>query len=90
MKTILKNSLAILILSVMTITGAKSQNLEGYKYTGSFQPEKNLVVNQFQFNGYTNYWHNIFREEVRYGNLFKMTNPRIDYTIAQSKIDMAT
>lgn len=90
MKTILKNSLAILILSVMTITGAKSQNLEGYKYTGSFQPEKNLVTNQFQFNGYTNHWHNIFNEEIRYGNLFKMTNPRIDYTIAQSKIDMAT
>ncbi|MBI5010560.1 MAG: hypothetical protein HZB98_13145, partial [Bacteroidia bacterium] len=46
--------------------------------------------NQFQFNGYTNYWHNIFRDQIRYGNLFKLSLPKLDYTIAQARTDMAT
>ena len=45
---------------------------------------------QFQFNGYTNHWHNIFRDQIRYGNLFKITLPKVDYTIAQARVDMAT
>jgi hypothetical protein len=90
MKTLLKATSVILIVFSFMMSDATSQNLDGYKYTGTFQPDKNMVVNQFQFNGYTNYWHNVFKEEIRYGNLFKIVNPRMDYTIAQNKIDMAT
>jgi hypothetical protein len=65
------------------------QSLDGYKYSGSFNPDENAVVTNFQFNGYTNYWHDISRDWIRYGNLFKIAAPNVDYTIAQSKVDIA-
>ena len=52
-------------------------------------PDQNAVKTSFQFNGYTNYWHDISRNWVRYGNLFKIAAPDVDYTIAQSKRDIA-
>jgi len=77
------------MLFALISMAAYSQSLDNYKYNGSFNPEENAVRTNFQFNGYTNYWHNIYRENVRYGNLFKMTVPKVDYTIAQSKVDVA-
>ena len=68
---------------------AYGQNLDSYKYNGSFNPDENAVVTNFQFNGYTNYWHDIYHDWIRYGNLFKIAAPRVDYTIAQSKVDIA-
>ena len=73
---------------MLSIT-ASSQNLDGYKYNGSFNPAENAVTTHFQFNGYTNYWHDIYRDWISYGNLFKMAIPKVDYTIAQSKVDIA-
>ena len=74
----------------ITVMTATAQNLDAFKYNGSFQPEQNKVTSQFQFNGYTNHWHDIYREQIRYGNLFKMVVPRMDYTITQNKVDLAT
>ncbi len=80
----------VVILTGLTAIESNGQGLDGFRYTGTFQPDKNMITNQFQFNGYTNHWHNIFNDEIRYGNLFKMTVPKMDYTIAQARIDMAT
>jgi len=66
-----------------------AQNLEDYQFKGTFTPEANVVKTNFQFNGYTNYWHDIYRENITYGNLFKMAIPETDYSIAQTKVDMA-
>ena len=55
----------------------------------TFNPEKNIISNSFQFNGYTNYWHDIRNNWISYGNLFKIAVPDADYTIAQSKVDIA-
>ena len=90
MKTSCKNhhSLAVLFTLFLTITG-NSQSLDGYKYNGAFDPDENAVTGTFQFNGYTNYWHDIYHEWISYGNLFKIAIPKVDYTIAQSKIDVA-
>ncbi|MCE5346539.1 MAG: hypothetical protein LLG13_09680 [Bacteroidales bacterium] len=66
-----------------------SQNLDAYKYNETFYPDKNTVTTSSQFNGYTNYWHDIYREKISYGNLFKCAIPNINYTIAQSKLDIA-
>ena len=68
---------------------AYAQNLDDYKYNGSFKPDENAVITSFQFNGYTNYWHDIYQDWIRYGNLFKIAVPNVDYTIAQSKVDIA-
>ncbi len=91
MKTIFRKFfLTAFILAGVAVSISRSQNLDGFKYTGSFQPDKNMVTTQFQFNGYTNYWHNIFRDQIRYGNLFKISLPKMDYTIAQTRVDLAT
>ena len=55
----------------------------------SFDPKANKVITDFRFNGYTKYWHDIFNNNIHYGNLFKLTLPDADYTIAQSKLDIA-
>jgi len=81
------------VLSVFGIIWSGSliqaQNLDDFKYTGSFDPLGNSVTTHFQFNGYTNYWHDIYRKWIRYGNLFKIAVPNVEYTIAQSKVDIA-
>jgi hypothetical protein len=90
MKTFLrKHQLLTSVLSVLLSITANSQNLDGYKYSGSFNPSGNAVTTHFQFNGYTNYWHDIYRDWISYGNLFKMAVPNVEYTIAQSKVDIA-
>lgn len=80
--------LALLIFSLIYGCGSNS-GVNGYKYNGSFYPDKNTVKTNFQYSGYTNYWHSISRDWIRYGNLFKMVVPNADYTIAQSKVDIA-
>jgi len=90
MNNFLKKYYALPALALALISGtAYGQNLDGYKYNGSFNPDENVVVTNFQFNGYTNYWHDIYRDWIRYGNLFKIAAPNVDYTIAQSKVDIA-
>jgi hypothetical protein len=66
-----------------------SQNLDDFKFNDSFHPDKNKISTDFQFNGYTNYWHDFKNDEIRYGNLFKIAVADINYTIAQSKEDIA-
>jgi hypothetical protein len=66
-----------------------AQNLEDFKFKGSFTPVTNIIKNDFQFNGYTNHWHDIYNDEIRYGNLFKQSVPDVQKTIAQSKLDIA-
>ena len=77
------------LLMVLSSTLTTAQNLDGFKYNGSFDPTGNAVTTSFQFNGYTNYWHDIYRSWIRYGNLIKIAIPNVEYTIAQSKVDIA-
>ncbi|MEI6678947.1 MAG: hypothetical protein WCL21_10095, partial [Mariniphaga sp.] len=90
----MKNSFVsyyLLPLMVLLLTGniASAQNLDGFKYNGSFNPDRDAVTTEFQFNGYTNYWHDSYRKWIRYGNLVKIAIPNVEYTIAQSKVDIA-
>ena len=66
------------------------QQLEDLKYLPD-DPQllENTVKSDYQFNGYTNYWHDVYRDWYRYGNLFKMTTPDVARTIMQSKVDIA-
>src|SRR4030067_2154862 len=48
-----------------------------------------IIKTPGQFNGYTNYWHNIFWEWQQYGNIFQLSIPDVARTIAQSKVDTA-
>jgi hypothetical protein len=76
------------VLTMFTLAGY-SQGLNDFIYSGSPEPGKNMVTTGFQFNGYTKYWHDIRHDWISYGNLFKIAVPDRDYTIAQSKADIA-
>jgi hypothetical protein len=81
---------AILVLVLAWISGiSNAQDLGDYQYKDSFRPGENAVTSDFQFNGYTNYWHDVSNNWIRYGNLFKIAVPDVEFTIAQSKIDIA-
>ncbi|MGD9329530.1 MAG: hypothetical protein PVH48_11225, partial [Cyclobacteriaceae bacterium] len=66
------------------------QNLDDYTYQKTDDRIlENVVMTPYQFNGYTNYWHDTYQKLYRYGNLFKMASPDIEKTIVQSKVDIA-
>jgi hypothetical protein len=78
-----------LLACVLLSNSARSQNPGNFKYNGTFNIERSSICDSFQFNGYTNYWHDVRNNWIRYGNLFKIAVPDEDYTIAQSKVDIA-
>jgi hypothetical protein len=88
---IMKTNSRVIPFLVLAFIGVsvKAQNIDEFKYSGSLNPEENIIKNYFQFNGYTNYWHDIRSEWISYGNLFKIAVPDIEYTVAQSRIDLA-
>ena len=88
MKFLLK-SISVIAFFCLLYGGSIQAQLDDYSYSGGFKPEENAVTNDFRFNGYTNYWHDTFQQWIRYGNLFKMAVPDVNYTIAQSKVDLA-
>ena len=68
----------------------KAQELEEFKFHGGdLAPMNNAVRNEFQFNGFTNYWHDTYTNWFSYGNLFKMAIPDVEKTILQNKVDIA-
>ncbi|MCD6598167.1 MAG: hypothetical protein J7L04_10790 [Bacteroidales bacterium] len=84
-----KIGLFFMIFGLISIN-LEAQNLDNFKYGGGeVQPSENIVQNEFQFNGYTNYWHDTYSSWYRYGNLFKMAIPNVEMTIMQSKVDIA-
>ena len=68
---------------------ATAADLNSFVCKNDFAPAENMVITEEQFNGYTNHWHNDFWKWIQYGNLFQIGAPNVDYTIAQSKIDIA-
>jgi hypothetical protein len=78
-----------LFIFLFIVNQAVGQKIGDFSSKGAFDPLANQVRTQSQFNGYTSYWHNDFKEWIRYGNLFKMSIPNVGKSIAQSKIDIA-
>ena len=85
------NKLRFLFAILFTLSGGLTyaQSLDDFKVAGAQNIADNKVSTKFQFNGYTNYWQDIYRENTTYGSLFKMAASRIDYTIAQRKVELA-
>ncbi len=49
----------------------------------------NTVQNDFQFNGFTEYWYDVYQTRLRYGNLFRINVPNAEAAILQSKVNLA-
>jgi len=78
-----------MLLFGLISNSSSADELDDFKYTGVFHPMENVVIDNIQFNGYTNHWHDTYHEWFRYGNLFKISIPNVEYTIVQSKLDIA-
>ena len=85
----LSKKASLLLSSVILCLPARGQILGGYRYYGKSYPHDNVVTDSFQFNGYTNFWYDVNHDWVLYGNLFKIAFDDIDYTIAQTRRDIA-
>jgi hypothetical protein len=70
-------------------TIVSAQSLDDFKYHGTEGSPQDPLMNEYQFNGYTNHWQNSYRKWIRYGNLFKMSTDNVEKTILQSKVDIA-
>jgi len=77
------------IVVLVTLLQANGQELSDFKTNKSVKSSGSTIENRIQFNGYTNYWQNIFTKWHRHGNLFKMAVPEVSQTVFQSKIDIA-
>ena len=80
-------SIILVLNGISLITFA--QKTDDFASKGRTDVKENIVRSTFQFNGYTNYWHDIYREWIHYGNLFKTAVPDLEYTIIQSKVNIA-
>lgn len=82
-------SSVITVISLLLFNSSEAQELAGYSTPQSQSIQQNTISNAYQFNGYTNHWHDDYRNRIRYGNLFKISIPDIAKTIIQTKIDIA-
>jgi hypothetical protein len=63
MKAFFESAIAsFLIICLMTVGSINGQPLNDFMFKGSFDSLGNVVNNKFQFNGYTNYWQNDYKE----------------------------
>ena len=91
MKPIQKSSALRLLTVIVLFTTSTifAQTIEDFKIQQPQNFNETGIVNQFQFNGYTNHWQNSYTQIYRVGNMFKMAVPNVQQTILQSKINIA-
>ncbi len=68
---------------------AQEDILAGFEFQPAPAAESAVIGTPGEFSGYTNYWHSISWEWRQYANLFQISLPRVDRTIAQTKLDIA-
>jgi hypothetical protein len=70
-------------------TNSPAESLDRFRPAGPVDPAAPAISASGQFNGYTNYWHDVFWTWSQYGNLYLISQPDIPKSIAQNKIDTA-
>ena len=83
----MKRSIVYCILLTF-ITGCVS-NTSLDSFQNKHEAAKDAIMNPFTFQGYTDHWQDSYRQQYRYGNLYKINMPDLAKTILQSKIDIA-
>lgn len=91
MKLFQKSKTFFLLFAVclLAVTTVSAQKITDFKLPENASAKETEIINQTQFNGYTNHWQNSFTELHRYSNLFKIAVPNVQQTILQSKINIA-
>jgi len=89
MKTVIKPILIVVVLIIAVFNLAAGEDLDKFAFTAPFSPTLSPVVSSGQFNGYTNYWQSVYWKWLQYGNLYLASQPDIERSIAQNKVDIA-
>jgi len=66
-----------------------SGRLEDFKPAPTGEAAIPPILTEGRFSGYTNYWHSIYWKTYQYGNLFQLSHPDVERSIAQNKADIA-
>ncbi|MDR1097975.1 MAG: hypothetical protein LBL57_07585 [Tannerella sp.] len=64
-------------------------SLDGFSPGGENDANTSLIVNDWQFNGYTTHWQNVYQHRYRYGNLFRLDITDVEAAVRQAKADAA-
>lgn len=84
---VLKHTVVLCAILFLIMGCSSKTSIDSFQFkddTGS-----KSIVNQFAFNGYTNYWQDVYQKQYRYGNLFRINMPDLEKSIIQSKRDVA-
>jgi len=68
---------------------AAGGRLDRFKAAAPAATEQGLIRTPGRFSGYTNYWHDIAWNRFQSGNLFQMSMPDVEASLAQAKRDVA-
>ena len=83
----MKQFIIFITVSCLIASCSSDTSLNGFRVKD--ESKKSAIVNQFVFNGYTNHWQNVYQQQFRYGNMFRLNMPDLEKSILQSKIDIA-
>jgi len=67
----------------------RGESLDRFKGPAAVAPPAPGIMTPGQFNGYTNYWHDIYYQWSQYGSLYLISQPDVAKSIAQNKVDIA-
>ncbi|MGN6434970.1 MAG: COG1470 family protein [Agriterribacter sp.] len=83
-----RNGFCCMLLSLSVTVGCNTK--AGLDELKSVETElAGAVSNDFRFNGFTEYWHDVHEHRIRYGNLFRMNIPDQQTAILQAKVNLA-
>ena len=82
----MKRLFPLLFLAALCCTGCTG-GLSGFKPAGG-QPAP-VTGNPFSFNGYTDHWQGVSRNEYKYGSLIRFAVPDVEKSITQARADIA-
>ncbi|MDR0749495.1 MAG: hypothetical protein LBF62_07985 [Tannerellaceae bacterium] len=84
---LMKQSLVLGAMSLLIMGCSSKTSLDSFNSTA--ENSKNAIANPFAFNGYTNHWQDVYQQQYRYGNLYKINIPDLEKNILQSKRNIA-
>ncbi|MGA2361794.1 MAG: hypothetical protein ABSG73_04965 [Candidatus Aminicenantales bacterium] len=67
----------------------RAESLDRFQGPTAVAAPAAAITTPGQFNGYTNYWHDIYYQWSQYGSLYLISQSDVAKSIAQNKVDIA-
>ncbi|MDR1222673.1 MAG: hypothetical protein LBL07_07350 [Tannerella sp.] len=83
------NKICLLFFCSLLFACTGKYSLNGFSSGRENGANASLIVNDWQFNGYTTHWQDIYQRRYRYGNLFRLNITDAEAAVRQAKADAA-